>query len=71
MAAENPEIADWLAKNGLGEINELLAKLLVECDDLSDVKDMEEEDLGTLVTSLGLKSVKAKKVARRRWWCHP
>jgi hypothetical protein len=64
------EIADWLTEHGLGEIGGLLDKLLAVCDDLSDIKDMEEDDLGTLVTSLGLKLVKAKKVARRRWWRH-
>jgi hypothetical protein len=58
------EIRGWLAKNGLGEIDGLLDMLLVACDDLSDVKEMEEEDLTTLVAGLALKSVKAKKVAK-------
>ena len=58
------EIGAWLAEHELDKIDGLLDQLLAHCEEFSDLKEMEEEDVAKLVTGLGLKTMKAKKVAR-------
>ena len=58
------EIGAWLAEHELDKIDGLLDELLAHCEEFSDLKEMEEEDVAKLVTGLGLKTMKAKKVAR-------
>ena len=58
------EIAGWLAKNALDGIDGLLDRLLEKADDLDELKLMEEEDVAEVLSTLGLKDMKVRKVKK-------
>jgi hypothetical protein len=63
-AAEPDEIAAWLDEHGLGQIDGLLGRLREDCDDLSDLKEMEDDDIDEVAADLKLKLMKKKKIKK-------